>query len=112
MVSSIHIGFRHCGKRTISVIVDYTIKSRQLNLTTVFFVVNVELLDGGEVKNQWYIRFLVPITEASHVSFHDCLDRFIRKVLITDSVLSSIGAFELMEFTNKISKIDFKKNLV
>ena len=109
MVSSIHIGFRHCGKRTISVIVDYSIKSRQLNPTTVNFVINVELLDGGEVKNQWFLRFLVPITEASHVSFHNFLDRFIRKVLITDSVLSSIGSFELMEFKNNISQIDFKK---
>ena len=109
MVSSIQIGFRHCGKMTISVIVDYIIKSRQLNPTTVIIVVNVELLDGGEVKNKWCIRFLVPITEASHVSFHDFLDRFIRKVLITDSVLSSIGAFELMEFKNKISQIDFQQ---
>ena len=108
MVSSIHIGFRHCGKRTISVIVDYTIKSRQLNPTTVIFVVNVEL-DGGEVKNQWFIRFLVPITEASHVSFDNFLDRFIRKVLITDSVLSSIGAFELMKFQNKIIQTDLQQ---
>ena len=112
MVLSIYIGFRHCGKRTISIIVDYSIKSKQLNPTTVIFVINVKLLDRGEVKNQWFLRFLVPITEASHVSFHNFLERFIRKVLITDSVLSSIGAFELMEFTNKISKIDFKKNLV
>ena len=109
MVSSIHIGFRHCGKRTISVILDYTIKSRKLNFTTVIFGVNVELLDGGEVKNQWYIRFLVPITEVSDLFFHDFLDKFIRKVLITDSVLSSIGAFELIEFNNKISQIDFQQ---
>ena len=110
MVSSIHIGFRHCGKKTISVIVDYTIKSRQLNPTTVIFDVNVELFDGGEVKNQWYMRFLVLINEAFHVSFQDFLDRFIRKVLITDFVFSSIGAFELMEFKNKISQIDFQQN--
>ena len=83
MVSSIHIGFRHCGKRTISVIVDYTIKSRQLNPTTVIFVVNVVFLDGGKVKNQWCIRFLVPITDAFHVSFDNFLARFIRKVVIT-----------------------------
>ena len=88
---------------------DYTIKSRQLNPTTVIIIVNVELLDGGKVKNQWCIRFLVPITEAFHVSFGNFLKRFIRKVLITDSVLSSIGAFELMEFKNKISKIDFQQ---
>ena len=67
MVLSIYIGFRHCGKRTISVIVDYSIKSRQLNPTTVIFVINVELIDGGEVKNQWFLSFLVPITKASLV---------------------------------------------
>ena len=88
MVLSIHIGFQHCGNRTISVIVDYTIKSRELNPTTVIFVVNVELLDGGEVKNQWCLRFIVPITEVFHVSFDHFLNRFIWKVLITDSVLS------------------------
>ena len=109
MVSSIHIGFKYCQKRTISVIVDYTIKNRQLNPTTVIFVVNVELHDGGEVKNQWCIRFLVLITETSHVTFDNFLERFIRNVLITDSVLSSIGAFELIEFKNKISKIDFQQ---
>ena len=87
---------------------DYTFKSRQLNLTTVIFVVIVKLFNGSEVTNQWCIRFLVPISEASHVSFHDFLDRFIRKLLITDSVLSSIGAFELMEFKTKISQIDFQ----
>ena len=96
----------------MSVIVDYTIKSRQLNLTTVIFVVNVELLDGGKVKNQWCIRFLVLITEASHVSFDNFLERFIRKVLITNFVLSSIGACELIEFKNKISKIDFQHLLI
>ena len=93
MVLSIHIGLRYCWKKTISVIVNYIIKSRQLNFTTVIFVVHVELLIEGEVKNQWCICFLVPITEASHVFFHDFLDRFIRKILITDSVLSSFGAF-------------------
>ena len=71
MVSSIHIRFRNCGNRTTSVIVDYTIKSRQLNPTTVIFIENVERLDGGEVTNQCYIRFIVLITEVSHVSFHD-----------------------------------------
>ena len=40
--------------------------------------------------------------------FSQFLDIFIRKVLITDSVLSSIGAFELMEFKNKISQIDLQ----
>ena len=71
---------------------------------------NVELLDGVEVKNQWCIRFLVPITEAIHLSFHDFLNRFILKVLITDSILRSIEAFELIKFKNKISRINFQQN--
>ena len=88
---------------------DYSIKSRQLNPTTVIFVIDVELIDRGENTNQWFIRLLVPITEASHVSFHNFLDRFIWNGLTTDAVLSSIGAFKLMEFKNKISQIDFQQ---
>ena len=71
MVVSIHIGFRHCGKKTISVIVVYTIKARQLNPTTVIYVLDVDLLDGCKSKNHWCIRFLVPICEAGSTSFHD-----------------------------------------
>ena len=107
MVVSIHIGFRHCGKKTISVIVDYSIKARQINSTTVIYVVDVELLDGVEIKNHWCIRFLVPISEACSTSFHDFLKKFIRRVLITDPVLSSIGAFELIVFQNRIDQLDF-----
>ena len=51
MVVLIHFGFRHCGEKTISVIVDYTIKARQLNPTTAIYVLNVDLLDEGEMKN-------------------------------------------------------------
>ena len=107
MVVAIHIGFRHCGKKTISVIVDYTIKARQLNPTTVIYVADVELLDGGETKDHWCIRFIVRIIEAFSMSFHDFLEKFIRRVLITDSVLSSIGAFELIMFQNRINQLDF-----
>ena len=102
MVVSIHIGFRHCGIKTISVIVDYSIKARQINHTTVIFVVDVELLDGGEIKNYWCKRFLVRISEACSTSFHDFLEKFIWRVLITDPVLSSIGAFELMVYQNRM----------
>ena len=35
------------------------------------------------------------------------LEKFIRRVLITDPVLSSIGAFELMVFQNRIDQLDF-----
>ena len=109
MVVSIHIGFRHCGNKTISVSVDYTIKARQLNSTTVIYVLDVELLDVGEIMNHWCIRFLVPISEACSTSFHDFLEKFIRRVIITDSVLSFIGAFELMVFQNRIDQLEFPK---
>ena len=98
MVVSMHIYFRHCGMKIISVIVAYTIKARQLNPTTVIYMLNIDLLDNGKIKNHWRIRFLVPISEACSTSFHDFLEKFIRRVLIINSVLSSIGAFELMVF--------------
>ena len=53
--------------------------------------------------------FLFIINEACSMSFHDFLEKFIRRVLITDSVLSSIGAFELMVFQNRIDQLDFPK---
>ena len=109
MVLSIHIGFRHCGKKTISVIVDYTIKSRELNITTVIYVVDVELLDGNETKDHWCFRFLIPTIKVFRKSFHDFLEKFIQRVFITDSVLCFIGAFELMEFQNKMEQLDFPK---
>ena len=109
MVVSIHNGFRHCGQKTISVIVDDTIKARQLNPTTVNYVLDVDFLNGGKCKNHWCILFLVPISEACSTSFHDFLEKFSRRVLITDSVLSSIGAFELMLFQNRIDQLDFHK---
>ena len=85
----------------------YTIKARQLNSFTLIYVVDVVLLDGGDIKNQWCIRFLVSISEACSTSFHKFLEKFIRRVYITDSVLSSIGAFELMVFQNRIDLLDF-----
>ena len=61
MVVSVHIGFRHCGKKTILVIVNYTIKARLLNLTTVIYVLDVDNLNGGKIKNHWCIRLLLSI---------------------------------------------------
>ena len=106
MLVSIHIGFRHCGKK-ISVIVDYTIKARQLNLTTVIYILDVYLLDGNEINNHWCIHFLVPISEAFSTSFHNFLEKFIRRVPIIDSVLSAIGDCELMLFQKRIDQLDF-----
>ena len=109
MVLSIHIGFRHCGKTTISVIVNYTIKSRQYNPTTVNYVVDIELLDRGKTKDHWCIRFLVRTIEVFRKSLHDFLENFIRRVLITDSLLRVIGVFELIGFQNRLEQLDFSK---
>ena len=107
MVKFIHIGFKHCGRKINSINVDYTIKTRQINFTTVIYAVNVDLLNAGEITEDWYIRFLVPDSEAFGQSFEDFLEQFIRTVLITDSVLSSIGAYELTAFQNSIDQLDF-----
>ena len=109
IIVSIHICFRYCGKKTISVIVDYTIKAWQLNSITVIYLVDIKLLDESEIKNRLCIRFLVPISEACTTSFHYFLETFIRKVLITNFVLSSINAFELMMFQNKMDQLDLPK---
>ena len=45
---------------TISVIMDYTIKARQINSVTVIYLVDVEMLDGGDIKNYWSLRLLLP----------------------------------------------------
>ena len=102
----IHIFLDIAGKN-YSVIVNYAIKARQLNHTTVIYVLDVELLDGGKTNNYWWIRFLVSSIETFSMSFHKFLKKFIRRVLITDSVLSYIGAFELIVFQNTIDKLDF-----
>ena len=81
MVVLIHIGFRHCGKMTISVIVDYSITARIINPTTVIYVMDVKLLDGDEIKNYWCIRFLVPISEACSTSFHGFWKNLFRESL-------------------------------
>ena len=52
-------------------------------------------------------RFFFPFYE---MSFFNYLQHFICKVFVTDDVLSSIGAPELMEFQNKINQLFFEQN--
>ena len=52
---------------------------------------------------------VVPINEACSTLFHDFLDKFIRRVLSTDSVLSFISAFELLVFQNRMDQLDYSK---
>ena len=70
MVVLICICFKQCGKIIIFVNVDYTIEDRQLNLTT---VIDVEFLDGGEIKNHWCISVFVLTREACSTSLHKFL---------------------------------------
>ena len=44
------------------------------------------------------------------MSFFNFLQNFICKVFVTDDVLSSIGAPELMEFQNMINQLYFEKD--
>ena len=93
-------------RKNISIKVKYTIKSRQINISTFIYAVGVTLVDGNKNKDHWVLRFLVPISHYLRYSFITFLQRLIRTVIITDSVLYSIGALELMKFQNKIDQHD------
>ena len=64
----------------------------------------VTLFDKNKNKDYWVMRFLVIISHYLRYSFITFLQRFIRTVIITDSVLYSIGDLELMKFQNKIDQ--------
>ena len=59
---------------------------------------------------QWIIRFLVPISYSLKTSVFNFFQNFICKVFVTDDVLSSIGAPELMELQNKINQLYFEQD--
>ena len=66
----------------------------------------VTLVDGNKNKDQWVLRFLVLCNHHLKLSFYSFLGPLIKTVIITDSVLYSIGAVELMKFKNKIDQHD------
>ena len=84
----------------------YTINALQINLSTFIYAVGVTVVDGNKNKDQWVLRFLVLISNHLRYSFITFLQRLIRTVIITDSVLYSIGAFELIKFQNKLDQHD------
>ena len=55
-------------------------------------------------------KILVPISHSMKMSFFNFLQNFTCKVFVTDDVLSSIGAPELMEFQNKINQLYFEQD--
>ena len=89
---------------------DYTIIARQVNLTTVIYVIDVARLDEGESTKHWCSRLLDPISEACRTSFPDILEKFIQRVFITYSIVSSIDAFELIMFQKRMDQVDFTKH--
>ena len=100
----------HLGDKAFLVTVNCNIKTRQINYNTVFYVVEINWFKKRCNMRQWIIRFLVPISHSMKTSFFNFLQNFIWKVFVTDNVLSSIGAPELMEFQNKIYQLYFKQD--
>ena len=70
---------------------------------------SIDLIDGNDIKNHWVLWLLVPVNYSSSQYFRLFLERFIKTVIITDSVLYSIGALELMKFQNKIEDHDLSE---
>ena len=91
----------------MSVAVNCDIQTRQINNNTVFYVVEINLHKERCNIRQWIIRFLVPISQSMKISFFNFLQNFICKVFVTDDVLSSIGAPELMKFQTKNYQLYF-----
>ena len=54
----------------------------------------------------WIIRLLVLTFHSMRILFLNFLQHFVRNVFVTDDVLLSIGAPELIEFKNKIDQLD------
>ena len=106
MESLFPIGRRQCGEKTISVEIKYTIIARQINISTFIYAVGVTMVNGNKNMDHWVLRFVVRISHHLRYSFITFLQRLIRTVIITDSVLYSIGALELMKFQNKIDQHD------
>ena len=110
MKFNVFICDHHLEDKPFSVIVKCDIKTRQINYNTVFYVVEINLFKEKCNMRQWIIRFPVPISHSMKKSFFNFLQNFICKVFVTDDVLSSIGAPELMEFYNKINQHYFERD--
>ena len=95
------IGYRQCGLNEIPIRVKYILKGPPINFATDIVALAIDLLDGKLIKNYWSLRLLVPNKHSSSQSFILLLENFIRDVFITNSVLNSMCAFNLMKFQNK-----------
>ena len=94
-------GYRQCGLNKISIRVKYILKGRLINFTTYIVALAFDLLDGKDIKNYWNLRISVPNKYSSSQSFILLLESLIRDVIITNSLLNFICAFNLIKFQNK-----------
>ena len=106
MKFNLSIGDHPLGERTIPVTVSSDMKTRQINFNTDFYVVEIDLLEGKCRMRSWIIRLLVPTFHSIRKSFLNFFQHFVRNVFVTDDVLFSLGAPELIEFKNKIDQLD------
>ena len=105
------IGDHPLGERTIPITVSCDMKTRHINFNTVFYVVEIDLLEGKCRMRSWIIRSLVSTFHSMRISFLNFFQHFVRNVFLTDDVLLSIGAPELIEFKNKIDQLDYHQDL-
>ena len=103
------LGYRQCKLKEILIRVKYLLNGRPINLTTDIVAVVINLLNGKDIKNHYSFRFLVPNKHSSSQSFILLIQSLIKDVFITDSVLNSICAFNLMKFQNKFKDHDLSQ---
>ena len=103
------LGYRQFKLKEILIRVKYLLNGRPINLTTDIVAVVINLLNGKDIKNHYSFRFLVPNKHSSSQSFILLIQSLIKDVFITDSVLNSICAFNLMKFQNKFKDHDLSQ---
>ena len=59
------IGYRQSGVDNIAIKVKYILKSRQINFSTVINAVSIDLIDGNDIKNHWFLWLLVPVNHST-----------------------------------------------
>ena len=55
------IGYRQTGVDNIAIKVKYILNGRQINFSTVINAVSIDLIDGNDIKNYWFLSLLVPV---------------------------------------------------
>ena len=103
------IGYRPFKVDNIAIKVKYILKGRHINFSTVINAVSIDLIDVDDINNHWFLWLLVYVHHSSNQYLILFLESFIKTVLITDSVLYSICALELMKCQNRIEDHDLSE---